>query len=109
MQLAIAFLSLSIVLNSASNLILKFASSSQGIARAAKVVLGLALGVCNVLVYSRSLEKIRLSIAYPALSIGSIVVITAVSALIFKDPLPVKTVAGIGFAMFGVFLISTAT
>jgi len=106
MGTAIAYLSLAILFNSGSNLALKLASLAGGAGRALEIALGLALGTCNVIIYSKSLERIKLGVAYPALSCGSLVIITLASALVFRETISVKTIMGMALAVGGITLIA---
>eukprot|EP01030_Chromulinospumella_sphaerica_P007688 gene7688-7517_t len=66
--------------------------------RGAIMVVALLLGLINALSFSRALERMTLSIAYPTFSGASIVLTLLVSVIAFNEPIdPLK--------LFGVFII----
>lgn len=106
MSISIAYLALAILVNCASNLIFKAASFASGAGRIVRIALGLALGTFYVLIYSKSLERIKLSIAYPTLACGSLIIITLVSAFLFRETISIKAAAGMALAIGGISLIA---
>jgi multidrug transporter EmrE-like cation transporter len=68
------------------------------------VFFGLALYGLSAIFWLFVLQKFPLSVAYPALSLTYIVVLT-LSYIIFKEPVTSYKIAGILFIIFGVFLI----
>lgn len=92
------FLALAVAFNVAHNSALKISTEYDGGKRVAIVVVALLLGLINALSFSRALERMTLSIAYPTFSGASIVLTLLVSVIAFNEHLdPLK--------LFGVFII----
>lgn len=69
------------------------------------VVLGALLLVASFPVFGLVLQKMNLSIAYPALVVGAIVVVTVFSTLFLKEGLSFAQIGGILLVMVGVWLL----
>ena len=69
------------------------------------VLAGLAIFGISALSWLIVLSRVRLSVAYPMVSLGYIFVLF-LSWLIFKEPVKPVTIAGCLTIMFGVFLVS---
>lgn len=105
MVVAIACLSASVLLNVSSSLLIKLSSASRGAVAAVAMLLGLGCGAGNVLFYSRALGRIRLNVAYPALSAGSLVLLTLLSALIYSERLSAPQLLGMALVLGGMTLV----
>jgi multidrug transporter EmrE-like cation transporter len=70
------------------------------------ITLGLLLGGVNAVFYTRSLKGISLNIAYPIFSAGSIILVTLISILVFRESITVLKMVGISVITVGVILIS---
>jgi multidrug transporter EmrE-like cation transporter len=102
------FLSLAVVLNAGSSLFYKY-SSQNGSNRTLSLILlaaGLTLGAINATLYTASLKGIKLSVAYPVFSAGSLILVSALSLLVFRESLTPRRIAGIGMLVAGVAAIS---
>lgn len=97
-----------IVFNMGSGILYK-ASSNQSDKKTSifLISLGLILGIFNVLLYTFSLKKIRLNVAYPIFSGGSIILITLFSIIFFNEAISMKVVIGVLTVCIGIFVISS--
>jgi small multidrug resistance pump len=68
--------------------------------------LGLGLYGAAFLLYAAALSRLPLNVAHPILTSGAIAVVAVLALLIFREPFPWTTVAGIALVMAGVFLIT---
>lgn len=106
----LVFLSLAIFFNVSHNLLLKLSSpdSLPMLHKYGFIAAALGLGAFGAYFFARSLERIQLSLAYPAFS-GSSVVLTCVLALVlFRDSLSLPGLIGIVLIMIGVSLVGTS-
>ncbi len=104
----VALLIFAVLLNGGSNVFYKYSSvhSEQRMLSLALIGVGLLLGALNAVFYTRSLKGISLNIAYPIFSAGSIILVTLVSILIFKESMTLLKTVGIGVITLGVILVS---
>ena len=58
------------------------------------------------LLYAATLAKLPLNVAHPILTAGAIASVALCSVLIFQEPIPWTTVAGILLVIAGVILIT---
>jgi multidrug transporter EmrE-like cation transporter len=68
--------------------------------------LGLALYGAAFLFYAAALARLPLNVAHPILTAGTIAAVAASSFLIFREPFPWTTIAGILLVVSGVLLIT---
>lgn len=68
--------------------------------------LGLALYGAAFLLYAAALARLPLNVAHPVLTSGAVATVALCSALIFKEPFPWTTGAGILLVISGVALIT---
>jgi multidrug transporter EmrE-like cation transporter len=105
-----------LVLNAAANVALKV-GASRGVTMAgfpsarwaadhALVGLGLFLFAANVVLYTIALQRVSLSLAYPTMVVGSLLVITAASAWYLHEQVTAIQLVGAALALAGVVLIS---
>jgi multidrug transporter EmrE-like cation transporter len=94
------------IMNVGSSLSLKFSSRREGLLKYALFALGLGFGALNVPLYASSLKRIPLGVAYPLLASASIILITLASALVFKERITIRSVAGITVIIAGIFIIA---
>jgi spermidine export protein MdtJ len=106
MSASFLFLSLAVVLNAGSGILYKWASASGGALATALFLAGITLGGVNAFFYTRSLAGIRLNVAYPVFSAGSVLLVTLASLLIFAETLSVRQGLGIAVALAGVALVT---
>lgn len=69
------------------------------------VLLGAFLLVASFPLFSYVLQKINLSIAYPALVVGAIIIVAIFSALFLKESISYIQVIGIFLIMGGIWLL----
>ena len=67
---------------------------------------GLALYGMAFALYAAALVYLPLNVAHPILTAGAVATVALLSVLIFREPLPWTTVAGIGLVIAGVVLIT---
>ena len=102
------FLVTAFILNSVSYVFYKYSSVNSG-RRTISIVLlisGLIIGALNVVFYTKSLKGINLNTAYPVFSAGSLILITIISILIFKEIMSLQKLPGIFVLVIGVVLVS---
>jgi multidrug transporter EmrE-like cation transporter len=67
-------------------------------------IVGLILGATNTILFTRSIEAIQLSIAYPVFSGACFAFITLAAAIAFDERLLPINLLGIGLVMVGIIL-----
>jgi len=110
---------IALVMNAFANILMKMGASKLGefgglsigdiIMRFATnwaILLGLFLFATNVIFYIFALSKINISIAYPIMTSGGFMIITAFSVLFLKEPLNIWQIIGIVFVAFGITLMA---
>lgn len=105
-----------LALNAAANVTLKLGAtrgvslagfpSPRWLADNSLVVLGIAMFAANVVLYTVALQKVSLSVAYPTMVVGSLLVITAASAWFLHEQVTALQLVGAALALAGVVLIS---
>ncbi len=68
--------------------------------------LGLGLYGVAFLLYAAALARLPLNVAHPILTAGAVATVAVCSALIFREPFPWTTAAGIALVIAGVALIT---
>lgn len=104
-----------LILNAAANALLKAGSSSvsgdltgSALMNAAMnpfLLGGIALFALNILSYTFALSRLPLTLAYPAMVIGGLFIVTTLSVLVFGESLSYVQVAGLALIVFGVVLL----
>ena len=118
--LTFSLLMLGVLLNATAQLLLKAGTNRVGefafawdnvvpigmkLATSAPIIGGLACYVVSVVVWILALSRVPVSVAYPMLSVGSIV--NALAAwMLFGESLTAQKLVGIGFIVVGVFLVA---
>jgi multidrug transporter EmrE-like cation transporter len=69
--------------------------------------LGLVLYGAAFLLYAAALARLPLNVAQPVLTSGAVACVALLSVLIFREPFPWTTGAGIVLVIAGVFLITS--
>lgn len=116
-MLSYLFLFLALFLNVAANLAMKTGSnnvasliSNQGFIRGVLnnhfLIIGLFLFAFNIVFYIIALSKINLSVAYPIMTSGGILVITFLSFLFFKEVIDQRQIIGLLFLIIGILLVT---
>lgn len=119
---SLALLLFGVALNAGAQLLLKAGTNAVGrfeftaanilpvglkLAFEPHILGGLGCYVVSVVVWVLGLSRVEVSVAYPLLSVGYI--INAVAAwYLFGESLTAQKLAGIGFIIAGVFLVSRA-
>lgn len=108
-------LGIALVLNAVANMLLKAGSSVLAggfsfpvLARAATnpyIAGGVILFALNIICYSYALSRLPLSLAYPTMIIGGLIIVTTASALIFGETLSYLQAGGLALIVFGVILL----
>jgi multidrug transporter EmrE-like cation transporter len=110
------FLIVALTLNAAANLLMKIGADrlgSRGTANVLEGVLtnyyllgGLVLFALNVVFYVGALTRLNLSLAYPVMMAGGVLIVVCVSILYFKEPLTLGHAAGILLLLAGLVLVT---
>jgi multidrug transporter EmrE-like cation transporter len=105
--MSVFYLALAILCNVAANVLFKQASGLPGwsLEKLGIFGLGLAIGLANTLFYIKALEDYALSVAYPIFMAGSVILITALSAWIFREYISIQKAAGLGAICVGLLLL----
>ena len=108
-------LGIALVLNAAANALLKAGSVAlkEGLTKEALaaavlnpyLIGGIVLFALNVLFYTLALSKLPLSLAYPAMVIGGLLIVTTASVLVFGESLSYLQVGGLALIVVGVILL----
>ena len=101
------YLALAVVCNVIANILFKQASGLPGwtMPKFGIFGLGLAIGLANTLFYIKALEEYALSVAYPIFMAGSVILITALSAWIFREEISLQKAAGLVAICVGLLLL----
>ncbi|MCB1308729.1 MAG: EamA family transporter [Leptospiraceae bacterium] len=116
------FLVIALIFNATANILMKLGArrleSAEQIAGESLVskvmamalnpylIVGVILFASNVLFYIIALKKIKLSVAYPIMSSGGVLVITAFSLIYLREQLHSMQVVGIVFIAAGIALLT---
>jgi multidrug transporter EmrE-like cation transporter len=106
MYISALFLILAMLFNSFASTLFKLSADQKNQYSVLFMVIGLLLGGINAVFYTKSLNRIPLSIAYPVFSAGSIILITLVSMFFFREKLNIKQMLGMVTIMAGIVLVS---
>jgi len=100
-------LTFAVILNSAANILFKHASgmSEWSLLKIGLFCLALFLGLGNTLLYIKSLEGLDLGVAYPILSAASILLITGLSVLFFKEAVSMQKMLALATICAGMLLL----
>lgn len=106
--MALVFLLISIAANVGTNALFKQATAldTYSFHKIALLAGGLLFGAVTALCYARSLEKLDLGLAYSVFSGASIILITLMAVVFFKDPLPVGKIVGMAVIIAGIVVVS---
>ena len=110
------YLAIALTLNAAANILLKVGATHLGgldepglIGRLLTnyhLLGGLVLFALNVVFYAVALTRLDLSIAYPVMTAGGIMIVVTVSVLLLSESLSVIQLVGLGFLVLGIILIT---
>ena len=110
------FLVLAMTLNAAANVLLKIGAMQIGALSEPGLVgrfvtnyyllAGLALFALNVAFYAAALTRLQLSLAYPVMMAGGILIIVTISILFLRETLSALQMLGLLFVIVGLVLIT---
>lgn len=110
-----AFLAVALVFNACANMLIKtgaadFASlRTAGLAHAVfanyALMGGLVLFALNVVFYALALSRIPLSVGYPVMTAGGLLIITAFSALYLRESVGMLQMFGILLLIIGIVFV----
>ncbi len=109
------FLLLALTLNAGANVLLKIGAARLGgldapglIARAATdgyLLAGVLLFALNVVFYIAALARLNLSLAYPIMVAGGLIIVVSASVLILRETLTVAQMIGLALLVIGIGLV----
>ncbi|MEI7720142.1 MAG: SMR family transporter [bacterium] len=104
-----------LVCNALANFLLKLGSSNFAAVREVGLIRGvftnyvllggLALFACNIVFYALALSKIPLSVGYPIMTAGGLIILTTISALYLREAMGLWQVLGIGLIIVGIVCV----
>lgn len=110
-----AFLALALTLNAAANVLLKVGAARLGpivgpglalrVARDWQLLLGLLLFALNVVFYAAALTRLDLSVAYPIMVAGGILIVVAIAAFVLGEAVTPLQGLGLLLLLVGVVLV----
>jgi Membrane transporters of cations and cationic drugs len=102
------FLIISFLLNACSYIFYKYSSinAANRILSWSLLITGLVFGAANATFYTKSLKGIDLNVAYPIFSAFSIILVTLVAVVIFKETLSLQKGLGIIIIIAGVIIVT---
>lgn len=71
-------------------------------------VAGLVLFAANVVLYRRALEGVPVSVAYPVMAVGALVLVTGAGTALYGEALSWRQTAGLACVAAGMVLIAPA-
>ena len=115
MPMGYVLLAIALTCNALANFLLKigacdFAAATagglvQGVLADRALLGGLALFALNIVFYTLALAKVPLSTGYPLMAAGSLIFVTALSALYLRESIGLFQVVGISCIMVGIVLV----
>ena len=110
------YLTLAMTLNAAANVLLKMGAVRIGalgepalLSRLATnyyLLGGLALFAANVVFYAAALSRLNLSLAYPVMMAGGVLIVVTVSILFLREALSAPQMVGLLFLVVGLVLVT---
>jgi len=110
---------IALILNAAANILIKVGTSGIGsLAGLTKariifgyltnpyILIGLAIFSVNIYLYMAALSKINVSVAYPILTCGGLLIISLFAVFVFKETLSIVQIAGLALLALGIILVS---
>lgn len=108
-------LGVALVLNATANILLKMGSSTvrgepsfqllQQAVLNPYLLGGVLLFALNILCYTFALSRLPLSLAYPAMVIGGLLIVTTLAVLVFGESLTTIQAGGLALVVLGVILL----
>ena len=109
-------LTVAVTLNATANLLMKMGADQigsrgePGVLRAVVTNHYLAAGVIlfglNIVFYVAALTRLNLSVAYPVMMAGGVLIVTCASVMYFRESLSFMQVTGILFLIAGLVLVT---
>jgi small multidrug resistance pump len=110
------FLTVALTLNATANLLMKMGADRLGTLESPGMVRGILTnyflvgGVIlfglNILFYVAALTRMNLSVAYPVMMAGGVLIVVSVSVLYFRESLTLAQIAGMLFLVAGLVLVT---
>jgi multidrug transporter EmrE-like cation transporter len=110
------FLFLALTLNATANILLKVGAARLGVLDEPNLVgrlfanyhllAGLSLFALNVVFYVLALTRLNLSVAYPIMMAGGVVIIVTVSILLLHEALTIRQTVGLFLLIVGIVLVT---
>ena len=110
------FLTVALTLNATANLLMKMGADRleafegpgmlKGVLTNYFLVGGVVLFGLNIVFYVAALTRMNLSIAYPVMMAGGILIVVSVSVLHFRESLTLAQIVGILLLMAGLVLVT---
>jgi small multidrug resistance pump len=109
-------LTLALILNAVANLLLKIGAErlapldAPGFAGRMltnfHLLAGIALFALNVVFYAAALTRLNLSVAYPVMTAGGILIVVSASFFFLKEPVTLVQFAGLLLLVAGILLVT---
>jgi multidrug transporter EmrE-like cation transporter len=110
------FLALALTLNALANVLLKIGATRLGplgepdlIARLLtnyQLLSGLGLFALNVVLYTLALTRLDLSVAYPIMVAGGVIIVVSVSVLFLQEAVSGRQMLGLLLLILGIVLVA---
>ena len=111
-----ALLALALTLNAAANILLKVGAGRLGPIHEPDLVArllgnvhlwaGLALFALNVVFYAAALTRLNLSVAYPVMTAGGVIIVVTVSFIWLREPISGSQALGLALLIAGILLVT---
>jgi small multidrug resistance pump len=104
----VLFLALAVAFNVSHNVMLKFSAAEglEPLKRYALIGFALMLGLFNAYFFSRALERLPLSSAYPSFSGTSVVLTMALGVFFFLEGMSLNKIIGAACVIVGIWLLN---
>lgn len=110
------FLALALILNAVANVLLKIGAGRLGdfgapgfavrLATNYHLLAGLVLFALNVVFYAAALTRLNLSVAYPVMTAGGVLIVVSLSFFLLKEPLAPAQMLGLLLLVAGILLVT---
>ena len=107
---------LALTLNAAANVLLKVGAEQFGAVNAPDLagrlltnyhlLAGLALFALNIVFYTAALTRLNLSVAYPVMTAGGILIVVTASFFFLREPITARQVVGLVLLVAGILLVA---
>jgi len=115
------FLGVALLLNAVANVLIKLGAKTDGalpdgcpfVARAVHflnfpTLLGIGLFSANIVAYRIALDRLHISVAYPVMVSGSLILITLAAVMVpgLQERVSARQLAGMALIMFGIWFVT---